>query len=423
MAAPSAATSPPTPTTLIACPDCAAIQRMPPPPKRGRLECWQCGHPLEKCSGRSLDGALGCAIATLLLLLPANLMPVMTVQVAGISRSTWLASGLATIWHQHWPLVAISLGLFGVILPFLRFGLLSVTLAAIRLGVRDRWVSVAFRYSEVLDVWAMLDALLIGAGIGYGRIASQIPVTIDPGGWCFVGAALMTMLTRATLERRAVWRRLEVPPCAPGLHPVACTSCCQVLPRTKVGRRCPRCGAPIHRRRPHAIIQCAALTVATVVLTPIAYGYPMSEFWAAGSVSPHSVINGIALLFGHGFWYFGIIIFLVSVAFPLTKQVGLIWFLTSIHVGSSSHLRFKTELYRFIDDVGRWSMLDPFAVMIFVPLGQFGEMAHISVMGGTPAFLATVVLSMVAARAFDPRLMWDAGKVRGQRRVAAPVRA
>lgn len=408
-------------TSLIACPDCAAIQRMPPPPKRGRLECWQCGHALEKASGRSVDGALACAIATLLLLLPANLMPAMTVHLAGISRSTWLASGIATIWDQRWPLVTITLGLVGILLPFVRFGLLAATLTAIRFGARSRWIGAAFRYSEMLDVWAMLDVLLIGAGIGYGRIESQIPVIIDPGGWCFVVASLMTMVTRATLERRAVWRLLEVPPRDVGPNPVACTSCCMVLPRSEEGGRCPRCNARIYRRRPNAMLQCAALTMTTYVLTPIAYGFPMSEFWSVGSVAPHSIIDGIELLFTHGFWYFGVVIFLVSVVFPLTKLVGLTWFLATVHFGWTSRLRFKTELYRFVDDVGRWSMLDPFAVLIFVPLGQFGQLAHISVMGGTPAFLATVILSMIGARAFDPRLMWDAAKVRAKRRVAAPA--
>lgn len=412
--------TPPPVTTLIACRDCAAIQRLPPPPKRGRLECVQCGRTLEKCSGRSLDAALACSIATLLLLLPANLMPGMTVHFAGISRSTKLASGLSVIWQQHWPLVAIALGLFGVILPFVRFGLLSLTLAAIKFGARNRWVGMAFRYSEVLDVWAMVDVLLIGAGIGYGRIASQIPVDIDPGGWCFVAAALMTMLTRASLERRAVWRRLEMPPREVGPHPVACTSCDLVLPREADGRRCPRCAARVYRRRPYAMMQCLALTLTTAILTPVAYGNPMSEFWEAGVPHPHSIINGIELLFENGFWYFGIIIFCVSLLFPLTKLAGLAWFMTSVHYRSGRWLRRKTQLYRFIDDVGRWSTLDPFAVMIFVPLGQFGELAHIQVMGGSPAFLATVVLSMIAARCFDPRLMWDAARARRSVPMVAP---
>jgi paraquat-inducible protein A len=393
---------------LIACRDCAAIQRMPPPPDRGRLECWQCARILEHTSGRSLDAALACSVTTLMLLLPANLMTAMTLHVAGITRSMQLGSGLKVAWQQGWPLVMIVLGLIGIILPFVRFGLLTVTLGAIRFGARGRWAGTAFRYCELLDPWAMADVLLIGAGIGYGRIESQIPVQIDPGGWCFVGAAVMTMVTRASLERRAIWRRLEMPPEDAGADAVACTSCELVLPPAAEGRRCPRCSARIYRRRPFSLIQCAALTATTFILTPIAYAYPMSEIWEAGTPHPHTVIDGILLLFQHGFWYFGIIIFFVSLVFPLTKLGALTWFLTSVHHSSSVRLRQKTRLYRFIDDVGRWSVLDPFAVMVFAPLGQFGSLVHIEVMGGCAAFLATVMLSMIAARVFDPRLMWDA---------------
>ena len=153
---------------------------------------------------------------------------------------------------------------------------------------------------------------------------------------------------------------------------------------------------------------CAALLIATTVLTPIAYGYPMSEFWMGNHREPHSVVNGIILLFTSGFWYFGIIIFFVSLVFPLSKLVALTWFLTSIHRRSRWQLRLKMKVYRFIDEVGRWSTLDPFTVLVFAPMIQFGQLAHFDFMGGAAAFLATVVLSMIATRSLDPRLIWDA---------------
>ncbi len=402
-------------TTLIACPDCGTIEHMPPAPARGRLECWRCGHVLESTSGRSLDAALACAIATLLLLLPANLMPLMTVHVAGITDSTHLGSGLLTAWRQHWPLLAIMLGLQGVVLPFVRFGLLVVTLGAIRFGVGSGWVGPAFRYCEKLDIWAMADVFLIGAGIGYGRVVSQIGVQIDAGGWCFVCAALMTMVTRASLERRAVWRRLKAPPAHAGADAIACTSCDLVLPPEAEGHRCPRCAAPVYRRRPFAIVQCTALVLAAWALMPIAYGVPMSALWKAGTPNPHTIIDGVQLLFQHGFWTFGVIIFAVSIVFPFTKLISLTWFIRSVHRRSTSRLRKKAWLYRFIDEGGRWSNLDPFTVIIFAPMVQFAQVAHIDVMGGSPAFLATVALSTVAARAFDPRLIWDAAETRTQR--------
>jgi paraquat-inducible protein A len=411
------------PTSLIACRDCGTIQGIRPPPRGTVVACRQCGRVLENSNGRSLDAALACAIATFLLLLPTNLTALMTVRVAGIVASTQLGSGVAVAWRQGWPLIAIVLGLVGIVLPLLRFGLLSVTLTAIRLGARGPRVGRAFRYCEALDQWAMSDVLLIGAGIGYGRIASQISVHIDAGGWCLVGAAAMTMLTRATMERQAVWRCLEMPAEAepPARDALACTSCDLVLPSSMAGRRCPRCDAVVHRRRPGSVQSCAALLIATAILTPIAYGYPMSELWEFGRPDPHSVIDGIRMLFQSGFWYFGVVITLVSLIFPLTKLVALTWFLTSIWRHSSRRLRTKTRLYRFIDEVGRWSTLDPFTVLVFAPMAQFNQTAHIDFMGGSAAFLSTVVLSMLASHTLDARLMWDAAEV-GRQRWPSPSR-
>src|SRR5579859_2159249 len=136
--------------TLIACRDWAAIQRLKPS-EQGRLECARCGRVLENRTGRRLDRALACVIAVLLLLIPANTLPLMTVHLGPVTSSKVLASGLCIAWAQGWPLVRIVLALEAVILPFLRFGLLSVTLAAIRSSHHDRWVGRAFRYSEMLE--------------------------------------------------------------------------------------------------------------------------------------------------------------------------------------------------------------------------------------------------------------------------------
>lgn len=412
-----AGVSPGSGMTLIACPDCAAIQRMPSSPAKGWVECWRCGHVLERTAGRSVDVALACALATLLLLIPANFMSVMTVRLAGITSSTHLASGLVTSWRQGWPLLAVVMGLLGIVLPFVRFGLLAVTLGAIRFGVRGHWLGPAFRLCQKLDLWAMADVVLIGAGIGYGRVSSQIPVHIDIGGWCFVAAAVMTMVTRASLERRAIWRRL------PGTNTeggtIACTSCDLVLSRDAQGGRCPRCAAPVHWRRPFALMQCTALLLACWFIMPAAYGLPMSAFWKFGEAHPHTVIEGIELLFHNGFWPFGVVLVVVSIGVPFAKLIILSWLLAAVRWRWSWWLRRRTRLYRLIDEAGRWSNLDPFTVMVFAPMIQFDSIAHFDVRIGSTFFLASVVLSMLATRVFDPRLMWDAAEAGG----AAPDRS
>ncbi len=408
------------PGLLIACRDCGAIQRMEPP-AQGRVECWRCGRVLESRNGRSLNAGLALSCTTFMLLVIGTIMPVMTVHIAGNTVSTRIVYGLGVAWRQDWGLLTLVLGLVGVVLPLVRFAVLSATLAAIRFGWRSRRVAAAFRICETLDPWAMSDVLLVGAGIGYGRIETSIPVTIEPGGWCFIAAAVATMLTRTAINKQEVWRLLRQPRVSMPAAAVTCTSCDAVAPAEREGGRCPRCSAVLHRRRPDSLIYTRALLLATAVLTPLAYSLPMSALWEAGTPHPHTIIDGIEMLFQYGFWYFGVLIFFISLIFPLTKIIVMSWCLVSIRRHSASRLRTKTRLFRFVHKGGRWSALDPFTVLVFAPMAQFQQLAHVDFMSGSVAFLATVVLSMLATDAFDPRLMWDrAGRNDAQGRAPEP---
>lgn len=396
---------------LIACPDCGTIQTLPPPPKRGRLNCASCGEPLERCTGRSLDRALACSLTTLLLLFPANYLTLLTVEApAGLVARTRLFSGVMTIWTQGWPLMAVVCALEGVFLPMARFGLLSAALGALRFGRKDAWIGPVFRWAELLDQWAMADVMLLGAAIGWGRVEALIPVRIDIGGYCLIGAAFMTMLTRASLDRRSVWRRIAAPTLTAGPDAIGCLSCDLVLPGEMAGSRCPRCNARVFRRKPDSVRRSAALAAAAWALLPVSNWFPMSAYYELGTPHPHTIADGIMLLFNNGFAPLGVLIFFTSIGIPVFKLAGLTWFFYCLHKRSRTRLRRKTKIYRVIDAIGRWSNLDPFTIVVFVPMVQFGALAHIEVGGGSSAFLAVVVISMLAVRCFDPRLLWDAAE-------------
>ena len=122
----------------------------------------------------------------------------------------------------------------------------SAVLAALRLNRRPSWLGPAFRWSIWLDPWAMVDVYLLAGCIGYFRLINidQARVTIEPGGACFIAAAFLTMLSRATLDTRTVWRAIggETHPRS-GEPVLGCTTCDLVQPLSREGQRCPRCGA------------------------------------------------------------------------------------------------------------------------------------------------------------------------------------
>jgi paraquat-inducible protein A len=395
------------PDAIIACSDCGTIQQLPPARSRHKLVCCRCDATLEHVRGNTLDRSLAFALATLLLLLPANTMMLMSISIAGVDRSSHLASGIIGMARQGWPLLALFVGLQGIVLPFMRFGLLSAALAAIRLNLQSRWTGRLFRWAEHLDLWAMPDVFLIGAAIGYSRVAAMLPVTIGAGGWCLIGAAILAMATRVSLDRRAIWRMIAAPPETLPDRLIGCSVCDLLVPADMEWVACPRCGAELHRRQPWSLMRTSALVAAGYLLYPVANYFPMSIQLQLSEAHNHTIANGIEQLFAAGFWPLGIVIFCTSIAIPLLKLFGLTWLVWSARRPSSRGLVFRTRVYRVILEIGRWSNVDVFTIARFLPLMQFNSFLSIQVGKGAPAFLAVIVLTMLAVRCFDPRLMWD----------------
>ncbi len=253
----------------------------------------------------------------------------------------------------------------------------------------------------------MPDVFLIGAAIGYSRVAAHLSVSIGLGGWCLMAAAALSMVTRATLDRRAIWQMIQQPEATPDGPVLACTSCHLVVPARLQGAPCPRCQARLHRRRPFSLMRTSALIAAGYLLYPVANYFPMSVNVQFTEVHTHTIARGVEELLAAGLWPLACIIFITSIAIPLLKLVGLTWLVWSVRRGSDRRLLGKTRLYRTIDEIGRWSNIDVFTIAIFVPLMQFGSFVSVRAALGAPAFLAVVVLTMLAVRCFDPRLMWD----------------
>lgn len=400
----------------IACPDCGTLEELPKPSFGTTAYCPVCEYKLERTSGRSIVAALACSAATFALLFPANLLPLMRVEILGMQRQSWIYSSVTALWHAHMVLLAVLVALFVIVLPFLRFGLLTAVLGCLRINRHPSWLGRAFRWTHALDQWSMPDVFLIGCAVGYSRVAANLPVHIGPGGLCFIAAALLSMLSRVTLDRRSVWRAIAPQTAEPDADTavISCSACDVVLPATAEGTPCPRCGQRLSARKPDALLRTSALVIAGFVLYLPANFYPMNISIQLGQAVPYRIIDGIKDLINAGLWPLAILIFCTSIAIPALKLVGLTWFIISVRHRSSKRLVLKTKLYRIIDEIGRWSNVDVFTVAVFVPLMQFGSLVDSRPAPGAVAFMLVVVLTMIASKTFDARLLWDAAQERRQ---------
>jgi paraquat-inducible protein A len=394
----------------IACPDCGAVADLPRLPPRSIAVCPLCRGDLEKTSGRSITAALACSLGTFLLLIPANALPLLKVNLFNMRSQNVIGQGIAVLWDRHWVLISGSTALFVVVFPFVIFGLFSAVLGCLRFGYRPDWLRPAFRWAMQLNLWGMPDVFLLAAFVGYYRMINLGParVSIGIGGLCFIAAGVLSMISRAALDRRTVWRALgpeiEVPAAAQTL---SCTTCDLLLPASREGEPCPRCRARLRTRKRDALPRTAALLAAAFVFFIPANLLPMNVSQQLGTQVDYTIFTGVRELFQNGLWPLGILIFCTSIAIPLGKILALGWCVLCVWRASPAHLVARTKIFRLVAELGRWSKTDPFVIVFFVPLVDFGGLASSNAGWGATAFMAMSILTMFASATFDPRLMWD----------------
>ncbi len=189
---------------------------------------------------------------------------------------------------------------------------------------------------------------------------------------------------------------------------LTCHACGQ-LARANHGHNicCPRCGSRLHARKPDSVSRCWALLIAAMICYIPANILPMMHTSSLFGSQSDTIMSGVVYFWTSGSWYLALIIFFASIMVPLLKMIALVLLLITVQRRSHWQMRERARLYRLIEFVGRWSMLDIYVVAIIVALVQLKALATIQPGPGAIAFGAVVVLTMFAAMAFDPRLIWD----------------
>lgn len=184
---------------------------------------------------------------------------------------------------------------------------------------------------------------------------------------------------------------------------------CHQLSRQQPGahQNCSRCGARLHARRPNSILRTWSLLLTAAVLYIPANVLPIMTVNLFGQGSPATIMQGVVELIHAGMLPIALVVFVASILVPTFKLVGIALLLYSVQRRLMLSPRQRIIMFRFIEWIGRWSMLDLFVIAILVALVSFGNLASIEAGVGAMAFAAVVVLTMLAALTFDPRLIWD----------------
>ena len=190
---------------------------------------------------------------------------------------------------------------------------------------------------------------------------------------------------------------------------------CGMLSRPAPGAdegRCPRCDQELSFRKSASLQRTWAFLIAAAICYVPANVLPVLTTVTASGRDSDTILQGVVLLWSPTGWPLSLIVLVASIMIPSAKIVALVYLLTTVQRGSIENNAQRVRLYRMVEFIGRWSMVDVFVDTFTAALVQLQPLMSVEPAPGLFFFAAVVVLTMLAVASFDPRLIWDAASAR-----------
>lgn len=398
---------------LHQCPDCGLFQDISGLRPGDLAACLRCGAVLRRRRRNSLTTTLALVVSACLLMVVAFAEPLMMFRLTGQTRETTLL-GLPAAFAAEGPqfaFLAVAIAFTTLAAPAMRLGLTAFVLAGLQSGFSRRILANAAWAAGWLRPWAMPEVFLLGLFVAYTRMASLAEARVETAVYALAGLVLVTASADAWLDEHAMWdaiaeRGRPVPEATVG-ELLGCETC-NLAVRGREGDGCPRCETKLETRKPQPLSRCLALVFTAAVLYVPANTFPVLTVVRLGKGHPSTILGGVMELWDAQMIPLALLVLVASIIVPLLKLAGLSYLMLTTWLGSDRHLVGRTRLFRLVDFVGRWSMIDVFMAAILTALVHMGVIGNVKPGLGAVFFCAVVVLTMVAVMVFDPRTMWDA---------------
>ena len=413
---------------LIACHECDLLQRETALASGGTARCRRCGATLYRRPPASVDRSLALTLAAMVLFVVANTFPIVGLSVNGTLVETTLFGAVHVLYDDGvWPLAGLVFATT-LLMPLLDMAAVAYVLLPLRMGHIPRRPDIVLRVLRHVTPWGMIEVLILGMLVALVKLAAIASVVPGIAMGAFGAVMLLLAAAASTFDPHDIWARIDAArdagttacapdgnvsasaPTAAGAGLFVCHDCGLLSkPAAHVHEgRCPRCGAGLHFRKPESIARTWAFVIAAVILYVPANLLPVMDTSSLFGAQTDTIMSGVVYLWTSGSWPLAIIVFIASIAVPMLKIIALIFLVLTAQLRWRWLPERRARIYRLVELVGRWSMLDIYVITILVALVQFNALATIKAGPGAIAFGAVVVLTMFAAMSFDPRLIWDA---------------
>jgi paraquat-inducible protein A len=401
---------------LVACHDCALVQKVAMIPQAGTVHCQRCSGLLFYGRKVNIDRPLALYLAGIIFFILANVFPLLTLKFEGQTETMTLLGGVGALYQQGMNGLALLVFLTTILVPFIQLVTAVWALLAFKFRIYKKNLPRLLRLFVKSYPWGMLEVFMLGIFVAVVKLSDTADIVMGVGAYCFGILIFIVAAAASSMDLRHFWEHVAASPTSTTsnqiqkLHLVSCHSChflSQVPLNDSYQSFCPRCGEPLHARKVDSLRRTWALVLAAAILYIPANVLPVMQTVSMGSEQSDTILSGVIYLMVNGMWPLALVIFVASIFVPMMKLVVLVYLLLSVQLKSTRYAKDRTLLYRLIETVGRWSMVDIYVVTLLTALVKMGSMATVEVKTGMVAFAAVVVLTMLATSSFDPRLIWD----------------
>ncbi|MDH2924563.1 paraquat-inducible protein A [Nicoletella semolina] len=378
--------------------------------------CPNCNAVLQAAHRWSLKRCTIIAVSILILLPFALLFPLMSIDLLGVKIHASVWEGVWKMATAGFPYTAFMILLCSVIMPF------AFVLLVITLGIQkwfDHRPYYSLRLLGKIKQWVMLDVYLVALAVAAFKVREYASLEFDIYLLPFVLTTLLTTLLFIKIDTKQLWKTFypeyseytEI-----SLNHASNLALCHECGYTfepsiakekgKEPTHCPRCTSKLNISDNIKLQRVWATLIAGTIMMFPANILPISSTEFAGTTSADSLISGVLLFLEMGSYTVAAIVFIASIAVPVSKIAVILYLLLAIHYQWKHNIHWQMKLLHYVHFVGRWSMLDLFVLALMMSLVERGQIINFSVGDAAFYFGAAVFLTMIASTNLDAKMLW-----------------
>lgn len=396
-----------------ACEECDWLVSATPLDAGSRIECERCQHTISDCAKQPFTEPLAYAFTSIVMLLLSYAFPFMSFSSSGVTINIHFYQAMSRLVDNDFAAIAAFLFISLTLLPLLCLILIIALHSKFQqASPRRLW---QLKMLEAIKPWIMVDVFLVGILVALIKIMSMADVGFGLSFWAFCLFTLAFLKTLLSVDMHWLWHQHAGPLPTLALpneittsqqaHLIRCHHCGAL--NQPAHSHCNRCHSAVFARKRNSIQSSVAFLFAAAVFYIPANLFPIMDMRLLGQSEPSTIIGGVLLLWKLGSYPVALIIFFASIMIPIAKMLALAWLCFYATRNQPEQAKAQLTIYRITEFVGRWSMIDVFVVAVLVALVHIDGIVVVYPGNAALSFAGVVVLTMLSAISFDPRIIWD----------------